>query len=82
MKHLFISSDLHHWKIAEHKDDEVKYTFHTNRAGEGVWKYNHLTGEDRQLTGTCQFQATSKSTIRRWMKDLYNIIDNWDEIEE
>ena len=82
MKHLFIDSDLRHWKIAEHKTDEVKYIFHTNRAGEGVWKHNCWTGEEWQITGTCQFQATSKSAIRRWMRDYYNIIESWDELED
>ena len=63
------------WSWSFEKEN-YRFLYHTNNMGEGVFCYDTLTGEESQLTGTCQFSACSSvSGMRKKIKrffDWYN----------
>lgn len=67
-----------HLNEAWWEDDRfLNVVFSTNKACNGIFERSVLTGNVRQLVGTCQFslrgitQKSARAKIRRWMKGFF-----------
>jgi len=57
---------------SEDYNGDPRYIYHTNSAGEGMFRYDRKRGEDKQLEGICQFFACrTASGMRRKLEKYF-----------
>lgn len=72
--------DLHydqydgHWSW-RNANGESRGLYYTNREGEGIFYQDDRTGNIRQITGLCQFQACDTASGMR--RKLNKMFDDW-----